>query len=175
MKILVVTGSPRKNGNTEIMAEAFGSATEQNGHQVTIRRLSALHVAPCLGCKYCFSHNGVCAQKDDMNQLLDDLEQTDLLVLASPIYWFDISAQTKCFIDRMYAFACKGFHVSAIAMLLNSGAAGVYGAAEAQLNAISSYLKWENKGAVEVPGMAEKGSMHDSEGLQRVRDFAKSL
>lgn len=104
-----------------------------------------------------------------------DLAQTDLLVLASPIYWFDVSAQTKCFIDRMYAFACKGFHVSAIAMLLNSGAAGVYGAAEAQLKAISSYLKWENKGTVEVPGMAEKGSMHDSEGLQRVLDFAKSL
>jgi multimeric flavodoxin WrbA len=175
LNILVVTGSPRKNGNTEIMADTFVESAKAAGHDVTVKKLSALKVAPCLGCQYCFSHDGVCIQQDDMNHILNDLEQTDMLVLASPIYWFDVSAQTKCFIDRMYAFAKKGFRIKSIAMLLDSGSDNVFDAAEAQLNAICSYLKWENKGTVKIHGMIDKGSMLKSDKLQSVRDFATAL
>jgi multimeric flavodoxin WrbA len=175
MNILVVTGSPRVGGNTEIMADVFVESARAAGHEVTVRKLSKLTVNPCIACTYCFTHDGVCIQKDDMNDILKDLDQADLLVLASPIYWFDISAQTKCFIDRMYAFAKKGFHIQSIAMLLDSGSDNVYAAAEAQLEAIGSYLKWEIKGVVKIFGMMEKGSMASSPGLQDVRDFAKSL
>ena len=175
MNILVVTGSPRKNGNTEIMASAFANSAREAGHEVTIKELSTLKVEPCLACTYCFTHDGVCIQNDDMNSILTDLSQADMLVLASPVYWFDVSAQTKCFIDRMYAFAKKGFHIKSISMLLNSGADGVYDAAKAQLNSICSYLKWENKGVITISGMAEKGSMLKSEKLEQVREFAASL
>lgn len=175
MNILVVSGSPRKNGNTEIMAEEFAKAARSTGHEVTVKKLSTLKVNPCVACQYCFTHEGVCVQKDDMNDILKDLDQADMLVLASPIYWFDVSAQTKCFIDRMYAFAKKGFHINSIAMLLDSGADHVYAAAEAQLNTISAYLKWDMKGIIKVPGMKEKGSMLSSKELQKVTDFAKSL
>ena len=175
MKILVVTGSPRKGGNTEIMAQAFTEAAMQNGHTVTVKKLSELKVNPCIDCEYCFTHDGVCVQKDDMNDILKELDQADLLVLASPIYWFDVSAQTKCFIDRMYAFAKKGFHLQGVAMLLNSGDDGVYSAAEAQIKDICAYLKGQLKGIVTVPNMAEKGSMRTAPGLQKVREFAASL
>ena len=175
MDILVITGSPRKNGNTEIMADAFAAAAKENGHRVTVRKLSEHRVAPCLACQYCFSHDGVCVQKDDMNALLQDLQQADLLVLASPIYWFDVTAQTKSFIDRMYALAKKGFHVREIAMLLDSASDGVYDAAEAQVKAIGAYLHWQVRGVVKVPGMREKGSMRQSDGLQTARAFAQSL
>ncbi|WP_277406310.1 hypothetical protein [Lacrimispora xylanisolvens] len=69
----------------------------------------------------------------------------------------------------------KGFHIKSIAMLLNSGADGVYDAAKAQLNSICSYLKWENKGVITISGMVEKGSMLKSEKLKQVQDFAASL
>ncbi|WP_124064862.1 flavodoxin family protein [Clostridium sp. E02] len=175
MNILVVTGSPRKNGNTEIMADVFAQSAKAAGHQVTTKKLSQYKVLPCLGCKYCFTHDGVCIQEDDMNDILTDLDQSDLLVLASPIYWFDVSAQTKCMIDRMYAFAKKGFRITSIAMLLNSGSDHVYDAAAAQLKSICSYLKWENKGIVTIPGMTEKGSMLQSDKLDSVRELAKTL
>jgi multimeric flavodoxin WrbA len=175
MNILVVTGSPRKNGNTEIMAEVFAQSTIETGHQVTVRKLSELKVNPCIACKYCFTHDGTCVQKDDMNDILKDLDKADMLVLASPIYWFDVSAQTKCFIDRMYACAKKGFHIKSIAMLLNSGADGVYDAAEAQLKLTASYLKWEMKGIIKIPNLEEKGSIKYAKELEQVRDFAKSL
>jgi multimeric flavodoxin WrbA len=172
---LIITGSPRKNGNTEIMAETFAKSAKTAGHEVTVKNLSTLKVGPCLACQYCFTHDGVCIQQDDMNSILKDLERADMLVLASPIYWFDVSAQTKSFVDRMYAFAKKGFRIKSIAMLLNSGAPNVYDAAEAQLNAICSYLKWENKGVIKISGMSEKGSMTTSDKLESVKDFAASL
>lgn len=175
MNILVVTGSPRKGGNTEIMAETFAEAAMAKGHHVMVKKLSQLKVNPCIACQYCFTHDGVCVQEDDMNDILKGFDQTDMLVLASPIYWFDVSAQTKCFIDRMYALAKKGFHIQSFALLLNSGSDNVYGAAEAQLKAICSFLKWENKGIIKIPGMVEKGSMLNSPQLQEVRDFAAKL
>ncbi len=175
MNILIITGSPRKNGNTEIMAGIFAEAAREAGHQVTVRKLSENKVNPCIACKYCFTHDGVCVQNDDMNEILKDLNQTDMLVLASPIYWFDVSAQMKCFIDRMYAFAKKGFHIKSIAMLLNSGADGVYDAAEVQLKAMASYLKWEIKGIIKIPNLQEKGSIINAKELQQVSDLAKSL
>lgn len=175
MKILVVTGSPRKQGNTEIMAEVFAAVAVTAGHQVTLRKLSGLAVHPCRACEYCFKHDGVCVQKDDMNGLLQELEQADVLVLASPIYWFDVSAQLKCFVDRMYAHNRKGFHVQSVAMLLNSASKDVYAAAEAQLKDIAAYLKWENKGAVKISGMQAKGDMKDAADLEKVRAFAQGL
>ena len=175
MNILVVTGSPRKNGNTEIMAEEFARCATEAGHQVTVRKLSKEKVNPCIACQYCFTHDGICVQNDDMNDILKDLNQADMLVIASPIYWFDVSAQTKCFIDRMYALGKKGFHIQSIAMLLNSGADGVYAAAETQMRYIASYLKWELKGIIKIPNLQEKGSVTDSKELVQVREFAKSL
>lgn len=175
MKILVVTGSPRKGGNTEIMAETFAEAARERGHEVPVWKLSEKKVEPCLGCEYCVSHGGVCVQQDDMNEILKDVRTTDMLVIASPIYWFDVSAQTKCFIDRLYGVAQKGFHISSMAMLLNSGSPGVFAAAQTQLNGICSFLKWENKGMITAPNMTEKGSIRHTDALQRVRAFAEGL
>ncbi len=175
MNILIITGSPRKNGNTEIMADVFAESAKEAGHRVNTIKLSENKIGPCTACKYCFNHDGVCVQKDGMNGILKELNHTDMLVLASPIYWFDVSAQMKCFIDRMYAFAKKGFHIKSIAMLLNSGADGVYDAAEAQLKAISSYLKWELKGIIKIPNLQEKGSIKNAEELELVSNFAKLL
>ena len=151
MNILVVTGSPRKGGNTEILADAFAQAAKESGHEVAVRKLSRLKVGPCLACEYCFTHGGVCVQDDAMNEILQDVHKADMLVLASPIYWFDISAQMKCFIDR------------------------VYNAAQAQLKDICDYLNWENKGAFTAPGMVEKGSIYQSAALAQVRTFAENL
>ena len=71
MNILIVSGSPRRGGNTDIMAETFREEAAKNGHQAQLISLSGKKIAPCLGCQYCFSHDGQCVQKDDMAQLLE--------------------------------------------------------------------------------------------------------
>lgn len=175
MNILIVSGSPRRGGNTDIMAETFREEAAKNGHQAELISLSGKKIAPCLGCQYCFSHDGQCVQKDDMAQLLEMVDKADLLVLASPIYWFDVSAQLKCFIDRLYARGKKGFHHNQAALLLDSASPGVYDAAISQYKAICAYLKWEDKGIITIPGMKQKGDMAQNADLDKVRQLARGL
>ena len=105
MNILVITGSPRKGGNTDIMAEAFAQGARESGNQVTVKNAGAMNIAPCQACEYCFAHDGACMQQDDMTEILAEVDKSDMLVFASPVCWFGMSAQIKLVIDRLYARA----------------------------------------------------------------------
>ncbi|WP_455539217.1 flavodoxin family protein [Terrisporobacter sp.] len=175
MKITILNGSPRRGGNTEIMANEFARGSQEAGNEVQIINLAGKKIAGCLGCHYCFSHNGECVQKDDMAEILEVLDETDLVVFASPIYWFDITGQLKCTIDRMYARGKIGFNFNKTALLLDSGASGVYNAALAQYKAMCSYLNWQSVGEVCIPAMIEKGSMKTAPKLQEVYNLGKSI
>ncbi len=175
MNIVVLSGSPRKGGNTAIMVGAFKEGAESAGHTVEVVDVAAKKIAPCCACKYCYSHGGDCAIPDDMTEVREALKRADMVTFASPVYWFDISAQLKLAIDRMYAFGSCGFSFSKVALLLDSGADGVYDAAIAAYKAMSSYLKWEDMGIVTIPGMAEKGDMAASPRLADVRALGASL
>lgn len=175
MKIIVICGSPRSEGNTEIMSEAFVDGAKDQGHEVEMIHLGNKAVAPCLGCEYCFSHDGVCVQKDDMKDILNTLDGADMIVFASPIYWFSVSAQIKCVIDRLYARARKGFTIKNAALLLNSASDGVYQSAIVMFEEICAYLEWENKGIVTAFGMNQKGAMKKTSGVKRAYELGKSL
>ena len=175
MNIIVLSGSPRKGGNTAIMVNAFAEGARSAGHTVEIVDVAALKIAPCHACKYCFSHGGACAIDDDMTGVRESLSHADMVVFASPVYWFDISAQLKLAIDRMYAFGGCGFNFSKVALLLDSGSDGVYTAAIAAYKAMNAYLKWEDMGIITIPGMTEKGDMKDNPKLAEVRALGASL
>lgn len=175
MNILVITGSPRKGGNTDIMAEAFAQGARESGNQVVIKNAGDMNVAPCLDCEYCFAHDGVCVQKDDMAGVLEEVDKADMIVFASPIYWFGMSAQIKLVIDRFYARADKGFHPTQTALLLNAMSDGVFEAAIAEYQCTNNYLKWADKGIITISGMDEKGSMKDSPKLREVIALGKSM
>ena len=95
MKITILNGSPRHNGNTQIMADTFSETARENGHTVNILNIANMNIRGCLGCKYCYSHGGKCVQDDDMENVLAELSDTDMVVFASPVYWFDMTAQLK--------------------------------------------------------------------------------
>ncbi len=175
MKITVLNGSPRKNGNTQIMIDTFCKGAKEVGHETEVLAIASMDIKGCIACKYCFAHEGECSQKDDMQQVLASIDQADMVVFASPIYWFDISAQLKTVIDRMYARGKVGFHFNKTAFLLDSGADKVYDAAIAQYKMMTGYLKWEDKGIITIPDMVDKGSMADSPKLKEVYELGKSL
>lgn len=175
MNIVILNGSPRKNGNTEIMADAFLKGAEKSGNHVQKFNLGEMKVAPCLGCSYCFSHNGECVQKDDMKTILEAVDTADMLVFASPIYWFSVSGQLKCAIDRLYALGSKGFHVKYTGLLLDSGSRDVYDSAIALYQATNSYLGWEDKGIITIDDMKKKGDMAGHAKLKDVYEFGESL
>ena len=169
MKVVVLNGSPHKKGNTAAAISELVAGAREAGNEVEVVDLAGKKVAGCLGCKYCFTHDGVCVQKDDMADVLAALDAADAVIFASPIYWFDMTAQLKAAIDRMYARAVKGFHFHKAGMLLVAGADGEsdFAAAKAQFHAMCGYLKWEELGIVTV-GETSATPITDAENDERL-------
>ncbi len=103
MKVIAFNGSPRKNGNTEILLAETLRGIEANGGSVTLHPLASMDLRPCLNCGKC-DDTARCVIKDDMQRIHDDIRQADRIVVASPIFFFSVSAQTKIMIDRCQSF-----------------------------------------------------------------------
>jgi len=110
-KVLVIMGSPRKNGNSTILAEEAVKGARRAGAEVEIVRLRDMTIRPCLACESCRRKGAKgCVQDDSMILLYPKLRAADALVIASPVYWFTMSAQVKLLMDRLYAFGAeKGY------------------------------------------------------------------
>lgn len=102
-KVLILSGSPRKGGNSDILCDEFMRGALESGNEVEKIRIAEKKVAPCSACYYCRDHSGVCARKDDMADILQKIIDADVLVLASPVYFYSINAQLKSVIDRTVA------------------------------------------------------------------------
>ena len=98
--ILVVSATVRKGGNSEILAEEFVRGAEEAGNNVELLRLREMNLRFCVGCLYCQTHDK-CAVHDSMNELYDRISTADILVFASPIYFYSVSGQLKTFLDRL--------------------------------------------------------------------------
>ena len=111
MNILILTGSPRHGGNTDLLAEAFAKGASTN-HCVDIVSVGDYKVNPCMGCNACFKNDAnICCQKDDMQVIYNKLAQADMLVIASPVYFYGLSAQLKAVIDRCHNPIRNTFHI----------------------------------------------------------------
>ncbi len=102
-KVLILSGSPRKGGNSDTLCDCFMRGAQEAGHEVEKVWVQGKRVAPCLACYYCKDHSGECAVKDDMGEILGKMLAADVIVLASPVYFYSISAQLKAVIDRTVA------------------------------------------------------------------------
>lgn len=102
-KVLILSGSPRKGGNSDLLCDEFMRGAAETGNEVEKMRVAAKKVAPCSGCYYCTKNNGKCVHKDDMAEILQKMIDADVLVLASPVYFYSINAQLKAVIDRTVA------------------------------------------------------------------------
>lgn len=175
MRILVLNGSPRPRGNTKQMVGAFREGAESVGNQVDVVDVCKKKIAGCLACEYCHTKgNGVCVQKDDMQEVYALLAEADMLVIASPIYYHGISGQLKCVVDRFYsaAYPGKNWNLKKIAMILSSGDADMYeGALFSYKGDFLDYLGLESMGVFTAHGR-ENGS---PEKLKELRDFGMSL
>ncbi len=103
MKALGILGSPRKYGNTSKMLDACLKTLEEEGFEVERVYLQARNIKYCIGCGTCLA-KGECVQRDDMDELRQTLEESDVVILASPVYYLNVTAQMKTFIDRMLPY-----------------------------------------------------------------------
>lgn len=148
MNVLILQGSPRANGNTAWMAEEFRKAADAAGHTVTLVDVAHKKIAGCMACEYCHGKgNGACVQKDDMQELYPLLAEAEVLVLASPVYYFTMSAQIQAPIQRIYNMN-KPPKVKKVATLLSSYSPDVYDGAVGEYHGIRSYWGVEDAGIV---------------------------
>lgn len=101
--VLILSGSPRQGGNSDLLCDEFMRGAQEAGHKVEKIRIATKKVTPCSACYYCRSHAGECVHKDEMAEILQKMIDADVLVLASPVYFYSIDAQIKAVIDRTVA------------------------------------------------------------------------
>lgn len=99
-KVLIISSTPRKNGNSQILCEAFEKGAKETGNDVELISLRENRINYCVGCYGC-RKTGKCVQKDGMNEILDKMLDADVLVFGTPIYMYDVCGQLKTFIDRI--------------------------------------------------------------------------
>ena len=176
MNILILSGSPRKGGNTESLAEAFAKGAVAH-HHVEIVSVRNYKVNPCLGCNICFKTNGACAQKDDMTLIYEKMSQADMLVIASPVYFYSISAQLKAIIDRFHNPIRDSFNIQKMALLLVGAASlpELFDAILTEYNLCLKFFSIEDVGNVLVRGVKDKGDINNTDALNEAYTLGLSI
>ena len=166
--IVVLSGSMRKGGNTEMLVQAFVDGAEKN-NCVDVISVADYKVNPCIGCNTCFAREGhECFQKDDMSQVYEKLKAADVLVVASPVYFYGVSAQLKTLIDRLHTPMRNEFKMKRLALILVGAATlpELFDAIKVQYRLVLNYFKLEDAGTVLVRGAKDKGDVKNTNGLE---------
>lgn len=176
MKILVLTGSPRKNGNSNILADNFIKGATEAGHEVVRFDSAFKEVHPCIGCNSC-GMNGPCVFKDDFEFVRQHIVDADMIVFATPMYYFGFSAQLKAVIDRFYAINGQIHRPKKAALLMTyaDNSAEKEAILVNHYNFLVKYLGWENVGQVIAPGVWPAGAVNHTDYPQKAYELGKSL
>ena len=172
MKILILNGSPHLNGATSDMVNAFAKGAREAGHETVCMNVAHMQVRGCMACEYCREkEKGVCVQKDDMQKIYPEILSSDMIVFASPIYYFTLSAQLQAVIHRTYSVDIPA-NVKKVALIMSSGSKFVYGAAITEyFQSIVEYWNVENAGIFTANGEENKSEKK----RQELYEFGRSL
>lgn len=177
--ILVLTGSPRKNGNSDLLADSFIEGAIKAGHKVIKYETAAKNIKGCRACDTCFSKGVACSFQDDFNELAPMLEAADVLVIVSPLYWSSFPAQLKAAIDKLYAFIIGGKSMKIKESMLL--ACGEFGSNEdfdvmvRTYEELAKYEKWTDIGQLIVPGVNKKGDIKNTNALQKAKKLGLNV
>ena len=109
MKVVGIIGSPRENSNTEILANKVLSTAENLGAEIQVFKLNDMEYKGCQACGKCKTESDYCMQEDDLTPVLKAIHESDAVVMASPVYFGNVSGQFKTFFDRWYSFVGEKF------------------------------------------------------------------
>ena len=176
-KIVVLVGSMRKEGNTDLLVKAFvDGASKKN--DVEIISVAEYKVNPCIGCNSCFERkDNSCFQKDDMEVIYKKLAKADMIVIASPVYFYGISSELKAIVDRLHTPLRNTFKVKKLGLLLVAAATlpAVFDAIEIQYKLVLDFFKLEDAGRVLVRGVKEKGDIKGNKALEEAYKLGMNI
>ena len=178
-KIVVITGSPRKNGNSFAMTEAFIKASEEKGYTVTRFDAAMKNVGGCHACETCFKSGKACSFDDDFNTISNDIMEADAVVFTMPVYWYSIPAQIKGVIDKLFSFCVAGKEVAgkkcALITCCEENDMSVMDGVRIPIERTAALLKWEMAGEVLIPGVLNVGDIEKTDGCKQAALLADKI
>lgn len=175
-KIVVITGSPRKNGNSFAMTDAFIQAAEARGHTITRFDAAMKKVGGCRACETCFKTEKACSFDDDFNTIAPAILEADAVVFTMPVYWYSIPAQIKGVIDRLFSFVVGGKDISgkecAVIACCEEDDLSVMDGVRVPLERSAALMKWKMVGEVLVPGVLNAGDISKTDGCEQAAALA---
>lgn len=175
-KVLILSGSPRRGGNSDILCDEFAKGAKESGHEVEKIRVDEKNIGYCKACYAC-KNGGVCAIKDDMAEVLQKMIDADVLVLASPVYFYSIDAQLKSVIDRTVArwLEVKDKEFYYIVTMADEDISS----ADTTLECFRGYADCvsgaKEMGVIIGSGVYEKGEIHDTEAMKKAYEMGKNV
>lgn len=178
-KVVVITGSPRKNGNSFAMTESFIKAAQEKGHSVTRFDASMMEIGGCHACETCFSTGKACTFDDDFNKIAPAILEADALVFTMPVYWYSIPAQIKGVIDRIYSLVVGGKDISgkecALIACCEEEDLSVLDGVRIPMERTAALNKWTMVGEVLVPGVLKPGDIQKTDGCEQAAALAEKI
>lgn len=176
--IAVIVGSPRKNGNTEILADAFIEGVRSSGNTVEKISIIGKKIGGCIGCDACYrdaEHR--CIQHDDMEECYRLLSAADVIVIATPIYFYGVSSQLKAMIDRLHNPVRGSFKVKKLGLLAVCAdeTESVFDSVLTMYKATLSYFSLEDGGAVTVCSVPNKGDILGNPKLKAAEEMGRAI
>lgn len=178
-KIVVITGSPRKNGNSFAMTDAFIKAAQEKGHTVTRFDAAMKKVGGCHACETCFSTGKACTFDDDFNTMAPAILEADAIVFTMPIYWYSIPAQIKGAIDRIFSLVVGGKDIAgkecALITCCEEDDMSVMDGVRIPMERMAALNKWKMVGEVLIPGVLNPGDIVRTDGCKRAAALADAI
>ena len=176
MKIVVITGSPRKNGNSFAMTEAFIHEAEQRGHSVRRFDAAFLKIGGCHACMTCYKTGKACSFDDDFNDIAPAILEADAVVFTMPVYWYSIPAQIKGAIDRLFSLVVGGKEIAGkkwgLIACCEEDDTTVLDGVRIPMERTAALLKWEMVGEVLIPGVLNVGDIDHTDGCKQAAALA---
>lgn len=178
-KIVVITGSPRKTGNSFAMTDAFIKAAEAKNHTVTRFDAAMKNVGGCHACETCYKTGKACSFDDDFNTIAPAILEADAVVFATPVYWYSIPAQSKGVIDKMFSFCVAGKDVAgkecALITCCEEDDQSVMDGVRIPVERSAALLKWKMVGEVLIPGVLNAGDIEKTDGCKQAAALAEKI
>ena len=178
-KIIVLNGSPRAEGNTAALIAAFTKGAEEAGNTVKTFRLDSMNINGCKGC-YGGGKNpdSPCVQKDDMDKIYPAYQEADVVVLASPLYFWTFSGQLRIAFDRLHAIAeCDPNYINPVksCALIMAAESHDFDEALNYYNGFMKYLHWKHLGQVLAGGVRDIGDINGRPELEEALKLGASI
>ena len=179
MKIVVITGSPRRDGNTFAMTDAFVKAAEARGNSVVRFDAAFMNIGGCHACMTCYKTGKACSFDDDFNKIAPAILEADAVVYAMPVYWYSIPAQIKGVIDRIFSLVVGGKDIAGkkcgLITCCEEHDATVMDGVRIPVERSAALLKWDMVGSVLVPGVFNVGDIDKTDGCAQAAALAEKF